>query len=244
MENLNFEMLFRIFTKRLWAIVLAFVVAVSAAYAYCTYIVTPRYSATASVLVTNGAITEESPTEIKRNVQSTDISASLSLVDTITDILKTPEIYRAAAKKSEGKYTHDKLQGAASVARRNENTLFIDISFRDANGADAIEMANIFASAACDYIKNVIPNSSATVVAKAVSAKLTYPRTVSTMMTSGIFAMVIVYVLFLIPEMVNRVIRNEEDFVKNFDLPIIGSIPSFDATDSESYAYTSYRKGK
>lgn len=242
MENINFTMLFRIFMKRLWVIVLAFVIAVAVAYSYCTYIVKPIYSATASILVTNGAITEETPSEIKRNVLSADISASLELVDTITDILKTPETYRAAAKASDGKYSYETLRNSANVARRNENTLFIDISFKNAKGETAIDMANVFAEVACDYIKNVIPNSSATVVAKAVSAKLVYPRTFSTMATAGVFAVAIVYILFLIPEIANRVIRNEDDFVKNFDLPIIGSIPSFDSGDNEGYS--AYRKGK
>lgn len=242
MENINFAMLFRIFVKRLWIIALAFVIAVCAAYAYCSYIVTPRYSATASIMVTNGAITEETPSEIKRNVSSTDISASLDLVDTITDILKTPEIYRATAKASEDQYTYEQLRSSASVSRRSDSTLFIDISFRNSNGEDAINMANIFAESACNYIKNVIPSSSATVVAKAVNANLFYPRTFSTMMTAGIFAVVIVYVLFLIPEIVNRVIRDEDDFVKNFDLPIIGAIPNFET--SETTSYTSYRKGR
>ena len=242
MENINFSMLFRIFMKRLWIIVLTFIVAISAVYAYCTYVVTPRYGATASILVTNGAITEENPSEIKRNVMSADINASLSLVDTITDILKTPEVYRATAKASDGKFTYEQLRSAASVKKKNENTLFIDITFSNANGQTAIDMANLFAKTSCDYIKNIIPNSSASVVAKSVSASLTYPRTASNMITVGIFSIVIVYILFLIPEIINRVIRDEEDFTKNFDLPIIGSIPSFDSGDATAYA--SYGKGK
>ncbi len=242
MDNINYALLFRVFMKRLWIIVLVFIVAISVAYAYCSYIATPQYSATASVLVTNGAITSESTSEIKTSVSSTDVTASLNLVDTITDILKTPEIYRVTAKESKGKYEYAQLRSAASVSRRNDNTLFIDISFRNAKGESAIEMANMFAETACVYIKNIIPNSNATVVAKAVSASLVYPRTFYTMVLSGLAAAVAVYVLFLIPETINRVIRNEDDFTKNFDLPVIGLIPDFENNDSATY--TSYRKGK
>ena len=242
MDNINYALLFRIFMKRLWIIVLVFIIAISAAYSYCNYIATPQYSATASVLVTNGAITNQSTSEIKTSVSSTDVTASLSLVDTITDILKTPEIYRVTAKESKGKYTYNQLKSAANVSRRDDNTLFVDVSFRNASGESAIEMANLFAETACTYIKNIIPNSNATVVAKAVSASLVYPRTFSTMVLSGIVAAIAVYILFLIPETVNRIIRNEDDFVKNFDLPIIGLIPDFENNDTASY--TSYRKGK
>ena len=73
----------------------AFLVAVFAAgaFGYCKFLATPEYTATASVLVTNGGIMVQESTNGQDTISTTDITASINLVDTVTDILETSDIY-------------------------------------------------------------------------------------------------------------------------------------------------------
>ncbi len=235
MENLNLVFLFRIFYRRLLVIVLCFAVAAGAAFAYCEFIATPKYRATASVMVTNGAIISDDESSVKKSVTSTDIQASLNLVDTVADILATPGVYRETAKALGDKYTYNQLMGMASIKRRSETTLFVDVSFQNSDPKEAINIANAFVNTACNYIAGVIPNSNATVAAPAVGAKLTYPRTFATTALVGLAAAAAVYIVFIFAETTNRVIRSEEDFVSQYDVPVLGSIPDFDTADTSGY---------
>lgn len=240
--EINLSILWEVFLKRLWIIVLAFVIAGGCAYGYCEFLVTPQYSAKASILVTNGAITSGKDSDVKTSVAATDIAASLDLVDTVTDILQSPETYRKTAKASDGKYAYERILNTASIARRSENTLFIDISFSSADRRQAIDVANLFAETGCKRITDVIPYSNAQVVTYAESASLVYPRTLMTVGLAGIIAAAIVYVLFFLIENNNRVIRSEDDFTKHFNIPIIGAVPDFENGDTSSYS--AYKKGK
>lgn len=240
--ELNLSMLLEVFLKRLWVIILAFVIAAGCAFGYCEYLVTPQYSATASILVTNGAITNESKTDIINSISATDITASLSLVDTITDILKTSEAYRETAKASGGKYKFEQINNTASIARKSETTLFINISFTKQDRREAVELANLFAETSCKYITKVIPYSNAVVVSKSTGASLVYPRTFTTCAVAGLAAALVVYVIFFLVENNNRIIRNEDDFAKHFNIPVIGAVPDFENSDTS--AYTIYKKGK
>ena len=240
--EINLSMIWEIFLRRLWIIVLGFVMAASGAYAYCEYIATPEYKATASILVTNGAITTDSESDIKSTVASTDITASLDLADTVTDILETTEAYRKAAEASNGKYTYGSIVGTAKITKSDNASLFVNISFTNSNTEKAIDLANLFAKTSCEYITEVIPYSKASVVAKSVKADLVYPRTLMTMAISGVIAAVVFFVIFFLIENNNRIIRSEEDFTKHFNIPIIGSVPDFESSETGSYA--TYKKGK
>ena len=236
------SVLWQVFLKRIWILILAFIVAAGGAFGYCEYLVTPKYQATSSIMVTNGAITSQKDTDIKSSVSATDIAASLSLVRTVTDILSTSEVYRKVAKESGGKFTYEEIANKATVSQRKEESLIIDISYTNSDTKRAIEFANLFSAVACDYISNVIPYSNAVVVEKSTQARLVYPRTLTTVAGVGLGVAVVLFIIFFLVENNNKVIRNEEDFMRQFDIPIIGSVPDFDNTDST--AYLAYKKGK
>lgn len=223
--------------RRLWLIALAFVICAGVAFGYCSLLVTPRYSATASILVTNGAIT--SVTEDKNTVSATDVSASLYLANTITDILKTPDIYKRVADEMGKGYSYQGLMGGTSVARRGDNTLFIDVSFSSTDPKEAMRVANKFVEISCDYITEFIPYSKASVASTAIKASMTYPRTLVTTAASGIAGAAIVFVVVFIIEILNRSIKGEEDFTSRFNIPLLGAVPDF-----ENAEINGYKKGK
>lgn len=229
--------------KRLWALLLAMVVFAAGAFCYCKFLATPRYTATSSILVTNGAIVTQYETDSQRSdsVSGTDISASLSLANTVVDILETPDIYVDLAKTLNDKYSYDELTSLIKVARRDNNTLFIDITATSTDGEETKMIANKFAEASCVYVTKYIPYAKANTASTALSFSLVYPKTTTTTAIAGLLGIVVAFVAVFIADSLNQSIRGEDDFVSRYKIPLLGSVPDF-GNDELSGKY--YKKNR
>lgn len=220
--------------RRLWILILAAVVCASSAFAYCKFFVTPTYSATASILVTNGAVTT-SYDETTDKVSGSDITASLYLAYTVVDILNTPDIYKKVADSLGENYNYQQLMNTSSIERRTEDTLFIDVKFTSTDPKEAMRIANKYVEVACVYIPEYIPSSRAMIASTAIKSVMISPRTVMTTFVGGLLGAIAAYVVLFIIESLNRSIKGEEDFAANFDVPLLGTVPDFENAETGGY---------
>ena len=240
-KTINIMDLVMLAWRKLWIIAIAAVVCAALAFGYCKFFVTPSYSATASILVTNGAVTT-SYAETTDKISGSDISASLYLSYTVVDILNTPDIYMELANEL-GEENYQSLRGGFSVSRRSEDTLFIDITYSSTDKNKATTIVNKFADVACDYIPGLIPSAKANVVSTAVNASQTYPRTTMTTAVVGMLGAVITFIVLFAMESMNRAIKGDEDFTTTFDVPLLGSVPDFENVDNGGYRKNKGRGG-
>lgn len=238
-KTINIMDLVMLAWRRIWIIIIAAVVCAAGAYSYCKLFLTPSYSAKASLLVTNGAVTTSYNDESSDKVAGSDISASLYLTYTVVDILNTPDIYKKVADSLGDGYEYQNLMARSSIVRRSEETLFVDVTFSSTDPKEAMRVANKYVEVACGYIPEFIPSSRAMVASTAIKAVMTYPRTVTTTGVAGVVGAVAAYVIIFIVESMNRAIKGEEDFTNSFDVPLLGSVPDFENAESGGY-----RKGK
>lgn len=241
-KTINIMELIMLAWRYIWIIILAAVVFAVSAFSYCKFFLTPRYSATASILVTNGAVTT-SYEETTDKVSGSDIQASLYLSYTVVDILNTPDIYKKVADQLGGSYTYQSLMGSSSVSRRSEDTLFIDVTFSSADPKEAMRIANKFVEVSCQYIPDFIPSSKAHVASTAIKAAQTYPRTLMTTGVAGVLGAVLAYIVLFVIESTNRSIKGEEDFTSRFDVPLLGAVPDFENAESGGYRKTRGKGG-
>lgn len=240
MREISVLILFRIALKRIWALILALVLASGSAYIYCSFVAKPVYGATASIIVNNGAVISTTDGDTSQKLLGSDIQASLSLVDTVVDMLKTPDIYMYLASKLGNGYDYRNLMRCMSVARRGEETLFVDVTFSDVDPQKAIKIANLFVSAACDYVAEFISKSDPKIVASADRAVLLAPRTFRTTVLAGFIAVLLVYVVFVAFEIFNNTLKGETDFTSRYSIPLLGSVPDFE----EARRSAAYTKGR
>lgn len=245
-KTINIMDLVMIAWRRIWVIIIAAVVFAVAAFGYCEIFLTKEYSATASILVTNGAVTTAQDEKTDK-VSGSDISASLYLTYTIVDILNTTDNYQKVAEavsaETGGEYTYQNLMNRSTIARRSEDTLFIDVTFKSTDPNEAIHLANTFSVISCNHIPNIIPNAKANVVAKAYKAVQTYPRSLMTTAIAGVVGAVLAYIVLFIIESTNRAIKGEEDFTNTFDVPLLGAVPDFENVESSGYRKSKGRGG-
>lgn len=221
--------------RRLWILILVAAICASAAFCYCKFMLTPSYSATASIIVTNGAVTQNSETPNKTTVAATDISASLYLAYTAIDILGTPDIYKRVADELGEGYSYQQLMGRTTVQRRGEQTLFVDVKYSSTDPKEAMRVANKFVEISREYIPEFIPYSKAVVASTAIKATMTYPNAYTTTVAAGLVGAIAAYVIVFIVEILNRSIKGEEQFVEIFDIPLLGAVPDFENADQIRY---------
>jgi len=252
----------RIALKHWIILVLAAIIAGGSAFTYFNYMVEPKFSAMGSIIVTNGAVLtleEVDPINKTDKLENADITASQSFAETAVDILKTHEIYVSLAEiisdnvdnnSEKGivnfskKYSYSTLQDMASIKRRNEDTLFIDITFTASNGNEAVNLVNTYLTLVPDYIEGIADN----IQVKPISAdksNLVQVSIATITVLAAIAGVTLVYGIIFLIYSSDTIIRNEESFKERFDLPIIGVIPDFTnakSKESKYYKYNGYSR--
>ncbi len=241
MKGFTLFSLVRIALKHLYILIIAAVVCGVGMFSYCRFLVSPIYSATASMIVTNGAIID---VENNNNVSNADIIASKNFAETACDILKTSDIYKELAAELNNKYTYSQLRSSIDIAQRNEDTLFIDISFSSTSKDEAVRLVNKFLELVPKHIVEVFPGALVKTF-EADNAQKVSPQTITSTLYATVIGAGLAYLIILLIYSLNTVIKGEEDFKERFDVPVLGNIPDFAKAKSGKYYknYKYYGKG-
>ena len=237
-EKFDLMPILKLAIKNVFILLLTGIVFAAAVFTYCKYIATPKYSATGSVLVTNGGIMVGG-TDDGETLSNTNIVASMNLVGTVGDILNTNGIYKRLAEQLGGDYTYNKLHSMAEVKRKNSSSLFINITFTASDEKESVKLVNEFLSLAPTYINEYVPNSEVA-ISLADSSQKVFPHTSSFMIIAAVVGMAIAFLILLLIHSTNTVIRNEDDFMERFDILVLGNIPDFERSKSDKYNAYNY----
>ncbi len=234
MNEISITSVVSILMKRLWLIAIVTVLCAVIAFSYCKFIVSPVYKATTSILITNGGVITESGDD---TIKSGDLSASIYLVNTCVDILKSQKIYKELASATSDKYNYKSLKSGFTIARKDEDSLFISISFRSTDPKEAILLVNAFTKLAPSSIEATLPSVKVEILEESDTAGKVYPKTLNTTVIFAFLGAIASCVIILIIALTDQAIKSEEEFVSFFDIPILGTVPDFD--NSPTYAYRS-----
>lgn len=242
MEKFDLMPILKLAVKNVFILLLAGMVCAGMVFAYCKYVAVPKYSATGAIIVTNGAIMTDVSNSNNATLENTDIVASMNLVGTVSDILNTNGIYKLLAEEIDNEYTYRQLYSMANVRRKNENSLFINITFSATNPQKAKELVNEFLFLVPDYINEYVPNSEVA-VSTADSSDKVFPQTTSFMIIACVVGMAGTFLILVLVHSTNTVVNNEEDFAERFDILVLGSIPDFEKSKSGKYGSYGYKYG-
>ena len=247
MNNISLLSLLKLALRHIYILLLSGVIFAVAAFSYCKFAAVPRYSASGSILVTNGSIINNAQTSsntsstTSKSVSYTDISASLQLADTINDILNTNDIYKELSNEDGNRYTYSNLKSRCSVRRRSTDSLFIDITFSASTPEEALRLANKFLNLTTDYVKNYIPSANAAIATQPDRAAKTYPRTSFYTLAAALIGIILAFAVIFIISLVNDSIKSEEDITEKYDITLLGNVPDF--ANAKTKEYSAYKKG-
>ena len=188
----------------------------------------------------------KSDTDSNETISTTDISASINLVDTVMDILETSEIYKQLSESIDGEYSYKQLKAGTTISSKADHSMFVDVSFKASSPEEATEIVNAFVELTPEYIVEFVPYSNVAVAATADSAALVFPRTTTTSAIAALVGVVLAFAIVLLFDSFDQAILGESDFTSHYDIPLVGSIPDFESmciVSSSNYYQKGVNKG-
>ncbi len=235
MNEFSISSLISVFRKCYVYVILAAIVFGSLAYSYCSFIATPTYEATSAFLATNGGL--ESNNDVAANsskMQSTDIAASLGMLNTYVDVLGTTELYKQVAKETKCGYTANQIKSMVRVEVRSEESMFIDVTVTTPNPKHSVMIADAFVELGSKYVVEHLPRAYITPIERSNNrAVQNYPNTTLFTIIAAFLGAVAVFAIALIVSVMDKTIKGERDFAASYDIPILGNIPNFKAAARE-----------
>lgn len=237
----NLFFMLRIALKHWIPIVVTAIVVAASAFCYLNYLVKPKYSASGAIIVTNGAIINGNDNTNQTSINQTDVTTSIIFAETVNDILTMPDLYKELSHEIGDKYTGPQLEGMAKVERRNDESLFFDVTFTTIDPQESVELVNTYLEIAPGYINKIVSNS-ATSVQKVERAHEQITSSWTIVGVAGVLGAAAVYFIIFLIYSSDSIIRDEESFRERFDLPIIGVVPDFANAKSREGKYYKYSR--
>lgn len=237
MEDVNIVEVFQLLLKRVWILILAFVVCAAMGFGYCKFLLTPQYSANSKLVITTGGILTNENIENPSKVTSADVSTSLAMLETYAITLDMLDMYYVVAEEIEGqvseKYSAARLKSITSYTYTG-TSLVLAAVVTCANQRDAVIIANCVAKHAPKYLQQFFPTTSAIVVEYSEYSSKTYPNTFLTTFAAGTVGLIIAAAVIYIIAATDKTIKNEEQLT-TLGISIIGVVPDFNTAVKGGY---------
>ena len=234
--EISLDVILRVLRKSIVIIVIAALLAGVGAYFFSEFYIPPTYASTAKVNII-GKEDAQSLTETNNGF----VFAS-RLVDTCTQILKSRNFLMAVKEAVGLDYTPDISFSYV------ENTTVLIINAYDSDAETACEIAQAAMSLANEYI---VEKTSAQVSIKEfedprVASNPTSPNPIRNAILAFVIVAVLVLCVQLFREMFDTKIREEDELIERYQLPIMAAIPDFNDNSKRNYYYESisYSRGE
>lgn len=227
--------------KRWWIILIASGVCAVSAFGYTYLKITPLYKASALLYVNNSSL---SLSDI--NISSADLSASQSLVNSYSVILKSRLTLEEVIKKAHLNYSYETLYSMVSAQSVNKTEIF-SVTVKSSDPDEARIIANTIVEILPEKISEIIKGSSVSIVDLAVTPKSSYYPSYSKNSIMGFLVGFVISVaaVIILEIFVNDRIQSEDWLRSNFgeNIPVLSVIPDISSEkNGKSYGgYKSYR---
>ena len=238
MNEISISSLISIAKKNLLVLISVTVVCAVAAFFASSYLLTPTYQSKVSFVATNGGVGTSVQTTDK--IGSADISASLAMVNTYVDILKTTNMYKQLANELNNDYTYNQLKKMITIQSRSEDSLFIDVFVTSPKPSESVRIANTFLELGEEYVAASMNEPDKLLilqVEESSSAVKNYPNTTLNVLEAGFLGFAATFAIILVVFLLDKTIKGEKDFTQNYDIPVLGVIPYFKAAANGAKNY-------
>ncbi len=233
LNEMTIQDLINVFLKRWWLILLMIVLGGITAFGITEYLIEETYESKGSMYVTASA------DELAKYQTQSEINLATRLVDTYKVALKSNSFVGTIREEAhlEDKYTIGKLNSMITLEGIN-GTEFLEVkvtsnSAEEANLICSLILANaeiMLQDANIAGAVNTIDEASLPVSPASPNEKLN--------ITIGLILGFLAAIgLALLMELMDTSIKDEGDLVKNYNIPVVGSIPNLDTLGSTGAYY-------
>jgi capsular polysaccharide biosynthesis protein len=189
---------------------------------FTNFFIEPQYTATVKLYAYNSS---DNRLGSDNSITSGDYDASASLVGTYLEVVKSNTFLEKVAEKFDNKISATQIKSMISCAQIDE-TLAFQISVKSTNAEMAAEIANAIADTCPDEIVRIIKVGGVSIIDRAtVPTSPTSPNVKKNVLIGFVAAFALSFAFFFIRELFDTSIKDEKDLEREFDIPILGSIP-------------------
>lgn len=209
----------------------------AAAFLASTYLMTPQYSASINLLVSQGVSNPQA-------MELGEIETNLRMIQTYRDVIQDPIVLDDAAEKLDNKFTAEELSDKIEVDIEENSQVFSLTAFADR--PDKAELiANEIAASFQENITEVISIENVAILSPAKSSSSSiYPNVPFHTMLGGLIGMIVGTIYALIVTLADQKIRTEKMIPQLLDWNVIGVISSIEKAGNTGYTIKNQMNGK
>ncbi len=212
-------------TKVVYIILSTLLLAVAAG-CFTHFFIAPTYSATILCAVdnsTNGAVSG--------NISQDNISASQQLVNTYIGLLESDRVMDKVAEELGTNESGSAIRSMVKSTWKEDTTLFT-VTVNSTKPELAAKIANMIAKIAPSEIEDIAMGGTLTVVDEAkVPSSPSAPNTKKNVLIGALAGFVVSFLGFFIYEMFDTTITNAKDLERDFEIPVLGTIPRLESVE-------------
>ncbi|WP_270912377.1 Wzz/FepE/Etk N-terminal domain-containing protein [Staphylococcus saprophyticus] len=218
-ETIDLSKLFTILKKNMKYLIILPIVFLALSMVITFVFMTPKYSSSTQVLVNQK--------ETDNEMMAQQVQSNLQLVNTYSEIIKSPRILDKVSKNLKGKYSSKEISGMLTVSNQAESQILniaVENESREAASKVANEIANVFSK----DVSKIMNVDNVSILSKAdTKGKQISPQPFVNSVVSIFLGLIVALILIFLKEMLDKRIKTEEDVAEILDLPVLGTIQDF-----------------
>ncbi|RIL39688.1 YveK family protein [Staphylococcus equorum] len=178
-----------------------------------------KYQASTQVLVNQK--------ESESQMMAQEVQSNIQLVNTYSEIVKSPRIIDKVSKKLDRAYSTRELSSMVSVSNQAESQL-LTISVDSKSKNDSEYIANTVAQVFSEEVPDIMNVDNVSILSEADNtAKQVAPKTMINLVLGIVIGLILALLIIFIKELLDKRIKSEEDVANELDIPVLGSIQKF-----------------
>lgn len=230
MEEIDLKEMVQMFWNKKIQIIVIILLFIIGGMIYTLEFTVPMYrSSTTLVLATS----EDAETTANTTITATDITINSKLVSTYSELVKSKNILREVIHNLEIPIEEETLRKQVKVSSV-KNTELIEIVVENEEAQTAAEIANEIAKVFTEKVKEIYNINNVQIVDHAEIAS--QPSNINYLKSAILFigiGMVIAVIYVIVANMLDTTIKTTEDIEKNFNVPVLSSIPMIEKLSNE-----------
>ena len=208
-----------ILIKRLVLIAICTFIGFSSFFVVNKYITKPIYTASVQLYV--------NPNESTYSADLNELNYAKQVITTYVYFLRTKVFYNKVLDECKLNYSADQLSAMTTITQIS-NTEIFQISVTSQNPADSYQLVDAMQKVAPILIKSIKDTAEISVVDPGVlPLGPSGPNINFNSLVGGILGFLFSAIASLLWEIIDANVKNQEDLIKKYRIPVIGSIPNY-----------------
>ena len=218
-EQIDLSKLFTILKKNMKYLIILPIVFLVLSMVSTFIFMTPKYSSSTQVLVNQK--------ETDNQMMAQQVQSNLQLVNTYSEIIKSPRILDKVSKNLKGKYSSEEISGMLTVSNQAESQILniaVENESREAASKVANEIANVFSK----DVSKIMNVDNVSILSKAdTNGNQISPKPLINAVVGIFLGLIVALIIIFLKEMLDKRIKTEEDVEEILGLPVLGTIQDF-----------------